>query len=468
MKGATRGSLKDAVLAGKTACPVCCASAGTLVYCTSGGKSYHLDKNCQGMTGAKQVTLAEAMVLGKTKCDVCIKGSATVASEAAGVRAPRQRQRLPDQRHRRRCEGVRHQERHLLSHQQHLQRHEGRPAVHAEVDAAGGQEGLPDLRLQREHQGVRHQGRQVLPLLRHLLRHEGCQQRLPGRGAGGGLQALPEVLGLQQGRVGDHDATASNTYVYATREGSYYHLNSGCGGMTGASRITLKTAVQAGKKPCPTCASAARRTVYSTSNGDHYHVATVCAQSGMKNGTKRTLAEALLKNQTACPYCLSSKKAAAAAIAAASGGLRAARSRHDAPKEQPHVQVRQIRRAGIRLDVREILSHQEQLLEPLRDGQPGDAGDRAELRQEGLPRLRNLGHRTVYATRGGKYYHYSKSDAGAGAKQGTLAAALAYGFDPCPNCVKRTAEAVAAVAEAEGEYKTGTSGIKVYATAIRN
>jgi hypothetical protein len=87
--------------------------------------------------------------------------------------------------------------------------------------------------------------------------------------------------------------------------------------MTGASRISLKTAVKAGKKPCPTCAAAAKRTVYSTKNGDHYHAASVCAPSGMKNGTKRTLAQALMLGQTACPYCLSSKKAAESASEAA-------------------------------------------------------------------------------------------------------------------------------------------------------
>lgn len=39
--------------------------------------------------------------------------------------------------------------------------------------------------------------------------------------------------------------------------------------------------------------------------------------------------------------------------------------------------------------------------------------------------------RTVYVGRDGKYYHYSQKHAGTGAKKGTLAVALALGYDPC-------------------------------------
>ena len=58
--------------------------SGIKVYMTSGGKAYHLDKNCQGMTKAKQITRAEAMVMGKTKCDVCMKGSSGGDAASAG------------------------------------------------------------------------------------------------------------------------------------------------------------------------------------------------------------------------------------------------------------------------------------------------------------------------------------------------------------------------------------------------
>jgi len=43
--------------------------------------------------------------------------------------------------------------------------------------------------------------------------------------------------------------------------------------------------------------------------------------------------------------------------------------------------------------------------------------------------------KTVYVVKGGKYYHMLKSHAGSGAKKCTLAVALAYGYDACPECV---------------------------------
>ena len=52
MTGASKGSLRDALLYGKQACPTCCAAAGQLVWCTKGGKSYHSDPTCSGMESA--------------------------------------------------------------------------------------------------------------------------------------------------------------------------------------------------------------------------------------------------------------------------------------------------------------------------------------------------------------------------------------------------------------------------------
>ena len=66
----------------------------------------------------------------------------------------------------------------------------------------------------------------------------------------------------------------------------------------------------------------------------------------------------------------------------------------------------------------------------------------------------------MYATKNGKYYHITKSCAGSGATKGTLASALAYGFDPCPYCVKGEFEEDGGT----GDYESGRSGIKVYAT----
>lgn len=80
MKNAKPYTEAEAVAEGKKKCPVCMGtnSASDLtdestVYYTSGGKSYHLDKNCQNMKNAKAHTLAEAKTAGKTQCTKCIK-----------------------------------------------------------------------------------------------------------------------------------------------------------------------------------------------------------------------------------------------------------------------------------------------------------------------------------------------------------------------------------------------------------
>ena len=72
MQGAHEATLKEALLAGKTACSTCCAAGGNLVYCTRNGTYYHRIDNCSGMSGASTVTLAEALVLGKQACPECM------------------------------------------------------------------------------------------------------------------------------------------------------------------------------------------------------------------------------------------------------------------------------------------------------------------------------------------------------------------------------------------------------------
>ncbi len=383
MQDAVKGSLRDALLAGKKACPTCASSANTTVYATQGGKYYHSYATCSDMKDAKSGSLAEALAAGYKRCPNCWGKSAAANTATA--------------------------------------KNDGTATATANTNNAAAT-------------------------------------------TADNANATQATTNATRAQAAASRATASNTYVYATKDGSYYHLNSGCGGMTGASRVTLKTAVNAGKKPCPICAGAASRTVYSTSNGDHYHAASKCAKSGMNNGTKRTLAEALMMNQTACPYCLSSKKAASDAIAAASaaGDAEAQTAQAAASQDSGTYHSGQ---SGVRVyaTLNGKYYHTRSNC-PSMNGTPSRVTLETALNygKKACPECASAATRTVYATKGGKYYHYSKADAGAGAKQGTLAAALAYGFDPCPNCVKRSATATAA--QAEGTYENGTSGIKVYAT----
>ena len=554
MKNATKLSLRDALLAGKGACPTCCSSAGTVVYCTAGGKSYHTDKNCQGMTGAKKVTLAEAMVLGKTKCDVCVKG--TLGDAAAAQSASESKEKTKSvsltgnttgdnvkvyatqngtyYHTNNTCSGMKDAQLYTLksmllagkkacpvcasSANTQVYAVKGGKYYHSYATCSGmknatagtladalaaGYKRCPDCWGETTTDGrttttTTKDGTTTTTTTKNgkttttTTTKDGTTTTSTTKNG-----TTTTSGGTTRASAAASKATASNTYVYATRQGSYYHLNSTCGGMTGASRISLKTAVKAGKKACPTCASAAKRTVYSTKNGDHYHAASVCAASGMKNGTKRTLAEALMLGQTACPHCLSSKraaeaatetaksyneqlkKAAAAAQAAAekasktkSTADKVAAAKAAAAKAAAQAKVATATRpstyksgkSGVRVyaTVTGKYYHTRSGCSNL-SGTPSRVTLETALNygKKACPVCASAATRKVYATRGGKYYHYSKADAGSGARQGTLASALAYGLDPCPNCVTRSARP----AERTGDYKAGTSGIKVYATA---
>ena len=106
----------------------------------------------------------------------------------------------------------------------------------------------------------------------------------------------------------------SNTYVYMTSGGTYYHSKSNCSGMQDASRTTLANAKAKGKKACPVC----MKTVYyyATVSGKYYHTKSNC--SGMQNATKITLASAKAKGKTACPVCVAKKSSSSGSSSSSS------------------------------------------------------------------------------------------------------------------------------------------------------
>jgi len=507
MTGAIKGSLRDALLAGKRACPTCCASAGTLVYCTSGGKSYHVDQACQGMTGAKQVTLAEAMVLGKTKCDVCIKGS--VASAASATKTVSLGGATGDDvkvyatqngtyyHTNSTCSGMKDAQLYTLksmlvagkkacpvcasSAETKVYATKGGKYYHSYATCSDMKDASSGTLAEALAAGYRrcpkcwgsskssgsNSGSETKSTASDSKTTTGSTSSTGSASAGSAsasqsaaakaAAAKVQTVSASKAQAAASKATASNTYVYATPTSKHYHLNSSCSGMTGASRVTLKTAIGAGKTACTICAEQANRTVYSTSTGEHYHVASICAATGMKNGTKRTLAEALMMGQTACQYCLGSKSAAAEAVSTAKVIEKAVSTVSNSTTYKSGS-------SGVR--VYATLSGKYYHTRSSCSNLTGSA-TRVTLEtalnygKKACPVCASTATRTVYATPGGKYYHYSKSDAGSGAKKGTLASALAYGLDPCPNCVKRLEKAVS---QAEDTYESGTSGIKVYAT----
>ena len=492
MTGAIKGALRDALLAGKKACPTCCGAAGNLVYCTRDGKHYHTDKECQGMKGAKQVTLAEALVLGKTKCDVCGSGKAAESTgkgqtvtigNATGSDVKVYATKNGKYYHTNStCSGMKDAQLYTLksmllagkkacptcasSAETKVYATKGGKYYHSYATCSDMTDATSGTLAEALAQGYKRcpkcwgSSKKKESATTEETKKE--ETKKDETAAAAKATAAPASVKVQtvspdKAQAAASKATAKNTYVYATPTSKHYHLNSSCSGMTGASRVTLKTAIDAGKTACTICAEQANRTVYSTSTGEHYHAASVCVPTGMKNGTKRTLSEALMMGQTACAYCLGSKKAATQATEAAKAIEKAVNT---AAKSATYKSGS----SGVR--VYASLTGKYYHTRSNCTNLSGNA-NRVTLEtalnfgKTACPVCASTATRSVYATKGGKYYHYSKADAGDGAKKGTLAAALAAGLDPCPNCVKRVEEAVS---KAEEKYESGTSGIKVYAT----
>lgn len=103
--------------------------------------------------------------------------------------------------------------------------------------------------------------------------------------------------------------------VFCTLDGTYYHVEEGCSGMRDASKVTYAEARCTGKKRCPVCIGGEDETeqegepeaqqsgyyVYATPNGTYYHVNPTC--SGMKDAKQVLLSDMLSQKRPACPVC---------------------------------------------------------------------------------------------------------------------------------------------------------------------
>ena len=122
-----------------------------------------------------------------------------------------------------------------------------------------------------------------------------------------GFEACPYCVSKTQ------EVTSSNTYtpgrsgikVYASVTGKYYHTDANCAGSS-ASRITLETALNYGKKACSSCIGGASVKVYSSAEDKYYHSSKTCAGPGAVSGE---FAKALALGKRECPVCIGGSEA---------------------------------------------------------------------------------------------------------------------------------------------------------------
>ncbi len=90
-------------------------------------------------------------------------------------------------------------------------------------------------------------------------------------------------------------------YVYATPNGTYYHIQPNCSGMMNAQQYSLAEMIAGGRPACPVCCPDAETTVYAEKGGEYYHSFASC--SGMTEPISGTLVRAMAAGYQRCPEC---------------------------------------------------------------------------------------------------------------------------------------------------------------------
>jgi hypothetical protein len=200
--------------------------------------------------------------------------------------------------------------------------------------------------------------------------------------------------------------TTDSTTLYATKKGKYYHVDPNCGGMTGASVITLAQAKKEGKKVCPKCIGI----YYATPGGKYYHTTPTC--SGMSNAKNTTAAAAEAAGKKKCPVCLE-KAQKSVSTTGTYYSTRTGRYYHSKPNCSGMKGATKVTAA--------IIKKRGQKPCPVCIGATAPVGSGK-----------------YYATRTGKYYHTKSTCSGMkGASAISLATAKKYGKKPCPKCVPK-------------------------------
>lgn len=439
MKNPSSGSLLQAILAGKEACPTCCAAANTQVWCTKNGNYYHKTQDCSGMSGAAKVTLAEALILGKDKCSKCWASSASPTSSSGGntsssavlVYGTKNGTYYHTQSN---CSGMTNANRYTLASM--LQ--EGRPPCPKCASAA-------NTLVFATSGGTYYHANATCSGM------SGAKSGTLAQALASGYKRCSTCWGSTNDGMTttSPESSASGTKVYCTQNGKYYHTKRNCSGMSGASYVELSTAVAAGKTACPTCASSAAKIVYSTDKGRYYHMTADC--SGMSGAEARTLEEAVALGQTACPTCKENYQ-----------NMQNASTNGETTEETLSSSGRFVSgTSGIKVYATATSKHfhTNSTCSGMTDASQITLETALNYGKTACSTCASSANTTVYAVDGGKYYHNSKTCAGTGAVSGTRAEALAYGFEACPYCVSKTQ-----MVTSSNTYKAGTSGIKVYAS----
>ena len=413
MTGASKVTLKSMIAEGRPACPECCGGASMSVYATKGGTYYHSYATCSGMTGASKGTLSAALAKGYKRCPRCWgesgsttsrsssgSSAATATSDTVKVYATTGGKYYHTKSN---CSGMKNARYITLTQAMN----EGKTACatcaatasKTVYSTSGGKYYHKASTCEHMDNGVKRTLAEALKL---------------------GQTACPVCMTSSSDtteststatKVANFTVGTSGIKVYASTSHTYYHIKSSCSkAVSGLSQVALETALNYGRKACPTCCATASESVYATKNGKYYHISKSCAGSG---ATKGTLANALAYGFSPCPYCVSGEISESGGSGTYESGRSGIKVYATSSGAYYHAKQSCAGSGSVKITLETALNY----------------GKKA------CQECCALADRTVYAVKDSFYYHASKDCAGSNAVAGTYAKALAYGLDACPNCI---------------------------------
>ncbi len=441
MTNGARVRLSFALSQNRAPCPYCASGANDTVYTTLGGTYYHAYSTCSDMPNAAASTLARALADGYKRCPVCWEEQEKMNEAEAADQSGIYVYEIPDGRYyhtREDCNGMK-----------------GATRVKLGLALAQGKTPCPDCASFADRTVYAAVGETYY----HFDRDHAAQ------GAAAGTLANARVYGFkpcpdcvedeanynarkqqanqqengqqesgQQEQNTKPEPTSSNQFlegrsgrmVYATKDGTYYHLSAQCAG-AGADYVTLERALNYGKTPCPDCAGYARQTVYAAVSERYYHYNRDHAANGATAGQ---LGTALAYGFEPCPVCVEGGEGNPAATPTATPTA--------APTTGPSSSGQYTEGSSNRYVYANLYGTYYHL--------SADCGVENDLEYVTLERALNYGktpcpecagyaRQVVYAREGGKYYH-TDANCEPGLSSGQMGTALAYGFTACPYCIR--------------------------------
>ena len=299
MTNASKIALETAVEYKLKPCTTCASYADNTVYSTKNGTYFHATEDCSDMKNAVKRTMEDAILMGQKACPTCVENYQSQNSSNTGAT-----NLVSSGTYKAGTSGIKV---YATAEGKYFHTKAGcggqKNASYITVETAlnYGKTGCPTCASSANTAVYAVKGGKYYHYSKACA-GTGAAKGTRAEALSYGFDPCPYCVSKTQA------ITSSNTFkagtsgikVYASISGKYYHTDKTCAGRS-ASQITLETALNYGKKACPSCAASASKTVYAKAGQKYYHSSKSCAGSGAVAGS---FAEALAYGMKECPYCI--------------------------------------------------------------------------------------------------------------------------------------------------------------------